>query len=109
MSGSGTMYWWSTSSYHHQENTEGGIIFLPINSDREPIHLTPADDDNAQNEEYYYYSMIDWVDMNQDGWPDIITSRSRGERPSIQYTELMWLQNPGYKSNFGVHRLHMFI
>lgn len=106
MSQSGTTYWWSTSSYHGQENTEGGIVFLPIdNPDMEPIHLTPAEDPNsAQSEEYYYYSMIDWVDMNQDGWPDIITSRSRGERPSIQYTELMWLQNPGYMANFGVHK-----
>jgi len=105
MSNSGTTYWWSASSYHHQENTEGGIVFLPVgDEDKDPIQITPADDYSTQNEEFYYYSMIDWVDMNQDGWPDIITSRSRGERPSIQYTELMWLQNPGYMANFGVHR-----
>ena len=46
MSQSGTTYWWSTSSYHHHENTEGGIVFLPIDSDDEPIHLIPAEEPN---------------------------------------------------------------
>ena len=45
------------------------------------------------------YSGMDWQDMDQDGWPDIVASRTRGipneETMRPKESQLVWFKNPG--------------
>nr|XP_002121068.1 uncharacterized protein LOC100186859 [Ciona intestinalis] len=97
MPDSETTYWWMTSTFYPPQGTEGQIVLLPViyNQTSPPTPMFVSEETNRGD---WYYSMIDWVDMNQDGWPDIVTSRSRGMPGSIKFSELIWLENPGYRS-----------
>lgn len=93
-------YWWMSTTYYAPERSGGSIVFLPLPSNQsEQIgHVRVTKHGKSGQSKNWYYSMIDWVDMNQDGWLDIVTTRSHVMPGSIKVSELIWLQNPGLQS-----------
>jgi len=89
-----------TSTYYEPQRSEGNIVLLPVNTNGTGLnpHLGSLVITPSGGSRNWYYSMIEWVDMNQDGWLDIVTSRSRGNPGDIKFSELIWLENPGYMS-----------
>nr|CAB3263031.1 uncharacterized protein LOC100186859 [Phallusia mammillata] len=93
-------YWWMTTTYYAPERSGGSITFLPLPSNESDLigHVRVTKQGKSGHAKNWYYSMIDWVDMDQDGWPDIVTTRSRVMPGSVKVSELIWLQNPGLSS-----------
>ncbi|CAK8696609.1 unnamed protein product [Clavelina lepadiformis] len=89
-------YWWMTSTSFPPQGTEGQIVLLPVSKVNSSLPLSPMVVSSSEIEQNWYYSKIEWVDMNQDGWLDVVTSRSRGRSESIQFSQLLWYENPGY-------------
>ena len=90
-------YWWVATSFYTPQNADGKISLVPVETVNTELERTPITITSDEGKSEWFYSMVDWVDMNHDGWPDIVTSRSRGHPDSIQYSELVWLENPGYR------------
>ena len=90
-------YWWAASSFYTSENVEGRISFVPVETGTNTLDRTPITITSDEGKSEWFYSTVEWVDMNQDGFLDIVTSRSRGQPESIQYSELVWFENPGYR------------
>jgi len=82
-------YWWITTRFN--SGSEGKIVLLPINGDGEEYVVASC--------ESCAYSGMDWQDMDQDGWPDIVASRTRGipneETMRPKESQLVWFKNPG--------------
>jgi len=91
-------YWWLTTGFNQYDQVDGQIALIPLRDDLPaiPIMMTPEEAQTKWN-----YWNIEWADMNQDGWPDIVASRSQGEEDSIQTSEIVWLENPGWNSIIG--------
>ena len=87
-------YWWVASNFYTPQNVEGKISFVSVDIGNRSIPAVTITSDEGKRD--WFYSTIEWVDMNQDGWLDIVTSRSRGQPESIQHSELVWFENPGY-------------
>nr|XP_039259307.1 uncharacterized protein LOC120335754 [Styela clava] len=103
MPGSTEDIWWASTVFYLPQEEEGRLVFLPLNGTvtelptgteitHNPIHIS-----SGTNGKNWYYSGVKWMDMNQDGWPDIVTSRSRGMPGSIKISELVWFEHPGYR------------
>lgn len=46
----------------------------------------------------HFYHMVQWVDMDGDGWLDILTARANGV---FKFTgELLWFKNPGQEGQY---------
>jgi len=82
-------YWWTSTAYYGEE--DGKIVLLPVNGQNIPIIITPED---GEMKDYVYWN-IEWADMNNDGWADVIASRTQGKEENIKSSELIWLENPG--------------
>ena len=90
-------YWWVATNFYTPQRVDGKISLVPVETKTDQLNRAPITITSDEGRSEWFYSTVDWVDMNQDGWPDIVTSRSRGQPESIQYSELVWLENPGYR------------
>lgn len=94
-------YWWTSTAYYG--DVDGKIVLLPVNGQSTPHVLTPTE---SEMRDYVYWNIV-WADMNNDGWADVVASRTQGKEENVKSSELIWLENPGAmslsKSSWTVH------